>query len=597
MDFLGLRTLTVIAQAIENIKQNHGVELEPDSLPLDDERTFELLRAGDTVGVFQVESPGMRQLLRELKPTNFADMVAVLALYRPGPLGSGMVKDFVNRKHGRSRVTYYDDRLKPILKETYGTVVYQEQVMRISMEMSGFSAAKADRLRKAMGKKDKDVLGQLKDDWVEGAAANGYERKLAARMWEDIEKFAEYAFNKSHSAAYGLLTMQTAYLKAHYPTEFMAAVLTSYTGKTDKIVKYVAECNRAGMTVLPPDVNSSGRDFTAVPEGIRFGLAGIRGVGAGMVDRITHARADGGPFTSLHDFCARVDMLSINKKTLESLIKTGAFDSTGYTRKHLMALLEPCVESAVKRQRDMANGQVSMFEMFSADEDGGDHGFADEIPPPNDDEWDRKMKLAFEKEMLGIYVSDHPLREIADAVKAARTMSLGELEESADGTTEWFAGLVSSVERKPTRKGTMMAIITLEDLEGFSEAVLFPHVYEKNSDLIVLDSVVRVKAKVERSDRGIKLIVQDVQGFEGEAFTRKPRKVIVRVPAEVLGNGRITRLQEAVTHYPGSDSLVLEVVTAEGYRVYKIGSGVDARAGGLHAELIELFGPRALREE
>ena len=596
MDFLGLRTLTVIAQAIRNVEANHGVALEPDEIPLDDEKTFELLRAGDTVGVFQVESPGMRQLLRELKPTTFADMVAVLALYRPGPLGSGMVKDFVNRKHGRAKVTYYDDRLKPVLEETYGTVVYQEQVMRISMEMSGFSAAKADKLRKAMGKKDRAVLDKLKDDWVGGAGANGYDPKLAARMWEDIEKFAEYAFNKSHSAAYGLLTMQTAYLKAHYPTEYMAAVLTSYTGKTDKIVKYVAECNRAGMTVLPPDVNSSGRDFTAVAEGIRFGLAGIRGVGTGVVERIITAREEGGHFTSLHDFCARVDMQHVNKKTLESLIKAGAFDSTGYTRKHLMALMEPCMEAAIKRQRDTASGQVSMFDMFEGDE-GGDHGFVDDVPPPNEDEWDRKIKLAFEKEMLGIYVSDHPLREVAEAIKAARTMSLGELEDAADGTTEWFAGLVASVERKPTRKGTMMAIVNLEDLEGFSEAVFFPQTYEKHRDLIELDAVVRVRAKVEHSDRGKKLIVHDVQPFDGSAFSRPPRKVIVRTGEDALKNGRVERLQRALEHYAGRDSLLLEVVGGDSCRVFKIGGGIDAQSGGLHAELIELFGAAAVREE
>jgi DNA polymerase-3 subunit alpha len=596
MDFLGLRTLTVIAQAVRNIEANHGVAIESDEIPLDDEATFKLLRSGDTVGVFQVESQGMRALLRDLKPTTFADIVALLALYRPGPLGSGMVKDFVNRKHGRAKVTYYDDRLKEILEETYGTVVYQEQVMRISMEMSGFSAAEADKLRKAMGKKDRAVLDKLKDDWVGGAAANGYEAKLAARMWEDIEKFAEYAFNKSHSAAYGVLTMQTAYLKAHYPTEYMAAVLTSYTGKTEKIVKYVAECNRSGMTVLPPDVNSSGRDFTAVAEGIRFGLAGIRGVGTGVVDRIIVAREEGGPFTSLHDFCARVDMLTTNKKTLESLIKAGAFDSTGYTRKHLMALMEPCVEAAVKRRRDTANGQVSMFDMFTEGE-GEEHGFGDDVPPPDGDEWERKMLLAFEKEMLGIYVSDHPLREVADAIKASRTMSLGELEDAPDGTTEWFAGLIASVERKPTRRGAMMAIVTLEDLEGFSEAVFFPQTYEKHSDIVVLDAVLRVRAKVEHSDRGVKLIVQDVQPFNGSEFARPPRKVIVRTGASSLQNGRVARLQQALEHFPGCDSLVLEVVTHDGYKVYKLGSGVDSRSGGLHAELIEIFGAPAIREE
>ncbi len=354
MDFLGLRTLTVIADAVKNVKRNHGVDLVPDDFPLDDPDTFKLLQRADTVGVFQVESPGMRQLLKDLKPTTFGDVVAVLALYRPGPLGSGMVKDFVERKAGKRKVTYYDDRLKPILEETYGAIVYQEQVMRISMMMSGFSAAKADKLRKAMGKKQLDVLSALETDWVEGARDNGYDPKLAQSMWADILPFAEYAFNKSHSAAYGVITMQTAYLKAHYPLEYMAAVLTSYSGKTDKIVHYVAECNRAGYKVLPPDVNTSGSHFTPVTgEGIRFGLAGIRGVGAAVVDSIIAVRDDGGEFTSLHDFCARVDMKQLNKKTLEALIKAGAFDTTGYTRKHLLSMMDPCVDSALKRQKDV----------------------------------------------------------------------------------------------------------------------------------------------------------------------------------------------------------------------------------------------------
>ncbi|HET6497813.1 MAG TPA: DNA polymerase III subunit alpha [Coriobacteriia bacterium] len=596
IDVLGLRTLTVIEHAIRNIKARHGVTIVADDIPLDDEAAFELLRAGDTVGVFQVESPGMRQLLRDLKLTTFGDLVAALALYRPGPLGSGMVRDFVNRKDGRAKISYYDDRLKPILEETYGTVVYQEQVMRIAIEMCGFSGAKADKLRKAMGKKNKGVLDGLKADWEQGAAANGYAPKVASQVWEDIEKFAEYAFNKSHSAAYGLLAMQTAYLKAHYPAEYMAAFITSYTGKTEKIVKYVAECNRSGLRVLPPDVNSSRRDFTAVAEGIRFGLAGIRGVGAGAVDHIIEAREADGPFRSLHDFCARVDMRTVNRKAVEALIKAGAFDSTGYTRKHLTEIAEQCVDAAARRQRDTANGQVSMFELMSADSPGAGDGFADEVPAPNGDEWSRKVKLAFEKEMLGLYVSDHPLREVAEAVSAARTMSLGDLEEAADGTTEWFAGLVSSVERRPTRKGTIMAAITLEDLEGFSEAIVFPQVYEKTSDLLVLDAVIRVRAKVEHSDRGTKLIVHDVQPFNGDTFAERPRKVIVTAKADALANGCVERLRSLVEVFPGRDSLIFEVTGDESRKVYRIGSGVDARSSGLHAELIEMFGSSAVRE-
>ncbi len=590
MDFLGLRTLTVIANAVKNVRANHGIDLDPNDFPLDDEATFDLLRRADTMGVFQVESGGMRQLLKKMKPETFGDVVAILALYRPGPLGSGMVDDFVERKSGRRAVTYYDERLKPILEETYGAIVYQEQVMRISMMMSGFSAAKADKLRKAMGKKLMDVLSALKTDWVEGAKANEYDPQLAERMWEDILPFAEYAFNKSHSAAYGLITMQTAYLKAHYPTEYMAAVLTSYQGKTDHIVKYVAECNRAGMTVLPPDVNSSGRDFTAVPDGIRFGMAGIRGVGEAVVDSIIATRDESGPFTSLQDFCARVPMRTMNKKTVEALIKAGAFDSTGYTRKNLIEMYEPCIESASQRQKDQENGQVSMFEMFAEE----DHGFSEEIPPPNGDEWDKKIKLAFEKEMLGIYVSDHPLSDISDAISMAADYSLGDLDEIPGGTYGWFAGILASVERKPTRKGTMMAIATLEDMSGGIECVLFPQTYDKHRDLIVEDTVLRFRAKLEEDDRGRKLIVQEVQPFDGQAFNHPPGKIVVETQAATFRNGR-DQLKEVLGRYPGRDILEFQIKGENSTKTWKCGT-VNRDANGLFAELMEIFGGAAVRE-
>lgn len=595
MDFLGLRTLTVIAKAVGNVRRNHGVDLDPSSFPLDDKKTFALLQCGDTAGVFQVESGGMRQLLKRLKPTTFGDVVAILALYRPGPLKSGMVDDFVERKNGKRAITYYDDRLKGVLEDTYGAIVYQEQVMRISMEMSGFSAAKADKLRKAMGKKQLDVLEALESDWVDGAAANGYDPKLAKKMWEDILPFAEYAFNKSHSAAYGLLTMQTAYLKAHYPLEYMAAVLTSYTGKTDEIVKYVGECNRAGMKVLPPDVNSSGRDFTAIPgEGIRFGLAGIRGVGEGVVEAIEAARDSGGSFSSLHDFCERVDLRQVNRKTLEALVKSGAFDSTGYTRRQLMHFVEEggVLEAANKRQKDKDAGQFSMFDLM----DASDHGFSDEAPAPDGVEWEKRMKLAFEKEMLGIYVSDHPLRAIEEAVRDAADCSLGELDELGTGKTCWFAGMLASVARKPTKKGTMMAIVTLEDLDGAVECVFFPQTYEKYRDQVVEDAVVRVKAKVEVDDRGRKLIAAEVEPFDGDAFSKPPKKVIVRADGSALVNGRAAALKNILTRFPGKDVVELHVFDASKNKtiVCTMPERVNANANGLHAELMEIFGLDAI---
>jgi DNA polymerase-3 subunit alpha len=505
------------------------------------------------------------------------------------------IPEFIARKHGRSKVSYYDDRLKGILGETYGLIVYQEQAMQIAMEMAGFPGAKAEKLRKGMGKKIAAVVDALKPEFIEGAIERGYAKPVVERVWNDIEAFATYAFNKSHAAAYAILSYQTAYLKAHYPHEFMAAVLTSYTGKTDAIVKYVSAFRGGGVTILPPDVNSSGRDFTAVPgEGIRFGLAGIRGVGEGVVQTITTARDKGGSFTSLQDFCTRVDLRQLNKKTLEALIKAGGFDSTGYTRKHTLSMMDSAVDSAVKRARDVDSGQVSMFDMFAAE----DSGFAEDVPVPNGDEWDKKMRLAFEKEMLGIYVSDHPLREIAEEVRRAADHSIGEIDELADGTTGWFAGILASVAPKPTKKGAMMAVVTLEDLDGSIEAVLFPQTYDAYRDLIAVDEVVRVRAKLEDSDRGKKLIVAEVQPFDGEAFAAPPGRIVITTDGGALVNGRSQRLAEVLEHLPGRDFVELHVWDDAGQRtiVCKMPQTVEKNSSGLHAELIELFGGDAVSD-
>lgn len=590
MDFLGLRTLTVIADAVRNVERNHGVKLVPDDFPYDDEATFALYQRADTDGVFQVDSAGMKNTLRQLKPTVFADIIAVVALFRPGPMDS--IPEFIARKHGKSPISYYDERLKPILAETYGLIVYQEQAMRIAMEMAGFPGAKAEKLRKGMGKKIAEIVDALKPEFIDGAVSRGYERALAMRVWNDIEKFAEYAFNKSHAAAYAIVSYQTAYLKAHYPQEFMAAVLTSYAGRTDALVKYISAFRSGGAEVLPPDVNSSGKDFTAVPgEGIRFGLMGIRGVGEGVVEAIVSARGHGGRFHSLQDFCERVDMRQVNKKTIEALIKSGAFDSTGYTRKHLMSMMDTCVDAAAKRAKDVASGQVTMFDLFAAED-----SFADSVPPPNEDEWPKRMKLAFEKEMLGVYVSDHPLRGISEEIKRASDYSLGSVDDIKDGEIGWFAGMLSSVDKKPTRRGTMMASVVLEDLEGSIEAVLFPQVFEANRDIVVVDAVVRLKARLEDSDRGKKLIVLEVHPFDGAAFAAAPKRIVVRTEPSALENGRSKRLADLLEHYPGRDSVVLIVSDdATGKTIEcRMPQQVDSAANGLHAGLIEIFGASAV---
>jgi len=587
MDFLGLRTLTVLAKAVSAIEEHHGVTIDLDDIPMDDRDTWAMLQRADSDGVFQVESAGMKRVLRELKPTCFADLVAVVALFRPGPMDS--IPDFIARKHGKTAIAYYDDRIKHILEETYGLIVYQEQAMRIAMEMGGFTAAKADKLRKGMGKKKMEIVDALEPEFMAGASERGYDLRVAERVWSDMRKFGEYAFNKSHAAAYGLVSYQTAYLKAHYPLEYMAAVLTSYTGKSETIVKYIAACNQAGMKVLPPDVNSSGKDFTAVEGAIRFGLAGIRNVGEGVVDTIVAQRKEDGSFSSLHDFCNRVDMKQANKKTLEALIKAGAFDSTGYTRKQLLSLMDCAVDSAVKKQKDADSGQTSMFDMFAAEE----HGLADEVPPPNDDEWEKGIKLKFEKEMLGIYVSDHPLREIAGTIEAARTISLGATDEFRDGQNGWFAGIVSAFDRIATKAGKLMATFTLEDLEGSMEGVLFPQVYEKYREVLALDAVVRMRAKIERSDRGLKLIVHEVEPLsENGQFERPPGTLMVRADLDLLSNGGGTRFKEILARYPGRDCVQVEMRTPAGAKQLKMGDEyrVNAAASGLHAELKELLG-------
>lgn len=593
MDFLGLRTLTVLAKAVDAIEENHGVRIDLDAIPLDDPETWRLLQRADTDGVFQVESPGMKRVLRELEPTRFADLVAVVALYRPGPMDS--IPDFIARKHGRAPITYYDDRIKHILEETYGAIVYQEQAMRITMEMAGFSAAKADRLRKGMGKKKMEIVDALEPEFIAGAIERGYTKEVAERVWADMRKFGEYAFNKSHAAAYGLVSYQTAYLKAHYPLEYMAAVLTSYSGKSDTIVRYISACNQAGIKVLPPDVNSSGRDFTSVGDGIRFGLAGIRNVGEGVVEAIVAERKANGPFASLQDFCNRMDMRQVNKKTLESLIKAGAFDSTGYTRKHLMELQDHCVEAAAKRQRDAESGQISMFDLFGADE----HGMEDDVVPPNSDEWDKGVKLAFEKEMLGIYVSDHPLSEIRDVIEKARTISLGATEELRDGQSGWFAGVISAFDRVATKAGKLMATFTLEDLDGSVDGVVFPQVYERHRDVLSVDAVVRMRARIERSERGLKLIAHEVQRLSETGEFERPQGVLmVSAPIEMLGDGNGTRMKQILLRYPGRDSVIVQLRTQDGVKQLRMGDEhrVDASASGLHAELKQLLGPDSVRE-
>lgn len=589
MDFLGLRTLGVLSRACRNIEARFGTKVIPEEIPIDDERAFVLMQSGNMDGLFQVEGALYVGLFARLPPKRFSDIVASIALNRPGPLESGMVDDYVKVASGKTQIHYYDERLRPILEETYGTMVYQEQIMQISMAMSGFSAGKADKLRKAMGKKKLDVMRGLQEDWNNGAVENGYSLEIAKQIWEDAEKFAKYAFNKSHSAAYAILVMRTAYLKAHYPNDFMAAVLSSYMGNTDRLIRYISSCNHNGTPVLPPDINSSNAEFTPVEEGIRFGLVGVRGVGRNVADEIIAEREANGPYTSLHDFVNRLDAKCYNRKTLEALIKGGAFDSTGYTRKQLMYFVDetPLLESASKRQKDRERGQVSMFDLFGDDPDSG---FEEEVPAPDGVEWPKRQLLTFEKEIMKIYVSDHPLRPYENYIARMTKFQLGDLaERTKEIKSAVFIGMISSVVTKLTKRGTKMATFSLEDTTGHVECICFK--YDENAEAIQEDAIVKVKGKFEHSDRGNQIMAFEVEALELSEDDARPSHLELRVPMADFDQSKSLRLNRILKSYPGRDGVVLFVQQNDGHKFRaELPITVDSNSPIMKSELQELFG-------
>ena len=593
MDFLGLRTLDVLSIACRNIEERTGTKIVPEEIPTDDELAFKLMQSGNMDGLFQVEGALYVSLFKRLPPKQFSDVVASIALNRPGPLESGMVEDYIKAAKNPAAVHYYDDRLRPILEETHGTMVYQEQIMQISMAMSGFSAGKSDKLRKAMGKKKLDIMRQLQADWDEGAVANGYPLEIAQQIWADAEKFAKYAFNKSHSAAYAILVMRTAYLKAHYPNDFMAAVLTSYMGNTDRLIRYIASCNKNGTPVLPPDINASRAEFTPVEGGIRFGLVGVRGVGKNVADEIIAEREANGPFTSLHDFVNRLDAKCYNRKTLEALIKGGAFDSTGYTRKQLMFFVEetPLLEGAAKRQKDRDAGQVSMFDLFADDVDSG---FQEDVPEPDGVEWDKRTKLAYEKEIMKIYVSEHPLAPFEGTLRRLSRYDMGMLsEQTKEIKNGVFVGMISNVATKLTKRGTKMATFTLEDTTGSIECICFK--YDDFAEVIQEDVIAKIKGKFESGDRGNQIMAFELEALELNEEDARPSHLELRVPSRSFDQNRSAHLSRILSSYPGRDGVVLFVQQADGRRFRaELPVSVDAQSTVLKAEIRDLFGPEAM---
>lgn len=563
MDLLGLRTLTVMRDALEYIRQRRGIELELDRLPFDDRATYELLSRGEGIGVFQLESAGMRQLLKELKPEVIDDIIALVALYRPGPLGSGMVEDFIKNKHGRQEIRYLHPKLEPILSSTYGVILYQEQVMRIASDLAGFSLGEADLLRRAMGKKKPEVIAGLRQQFVEGAVAHGVSAEIAGQIFDLMEYFAGYGFNASHSAAYGLLAYQTAYLKANYPEEFMAALLSSVMGNSDKVAVYIEECRRLGIKVLPPDVNHSELGFAVTDAGIRMGLAAIKNVGDGPIQAILAARAAGGPFLSFQDFCERVNLTQVNKRVLESLIRAGALDSLGGHRAQYMAALDLMVDHGQRVQRERAGGQLSLFDVLGQEETAA-------IPLPVVPSWTQEDVLQNEKEYLGLYISGHPLDRYRSLLNSPAFTPLAQLGEVAEGKQVHCGGILTEIKLTLTRRGEEMAFGRLEDLAGSVELVIFTSTLRKYRSLLHPDRTLAVKGRVNHTDDGPKLVVDDILALEDFSLPPStapaPRfqpllQVFLRLPGPAAAAGPWReQVLALLARYPGPHPVVLVYV-------------------------------------
>jgi DNA polymerase-3 subunit alpha len=565
-DFLGLRTLTVIDNAVKIINRQRKEEGEASPLhiseiPLDDPAVYELLARGDAMGIFQLESSGMRDLLVKMKPQTFEDIIALVALYRPGPLGSGMVDDFVLRKHGKKEIEYALPELEPILKDTYGVIVYQEQVMEIARVLAGYSLGDADLLRRAMGKKiqaemDRHKAIFLRGDekmGVPGAAKKGYDIKKAEKVFEEMAYFAGYGFNKSHSAAYALIAYQTAYLKAHYKVAFIAALISSDMDNTDKVVQYISECRVQGIDILPPDVNESYTEFTVEENKIRFGLAAVKNVGQGAIEEVLKARETGGRFHSLFDFCERVDLKKVNKRVLEGLIKCGAFDSTGAKRAQLMGVYERAMESAQRVQKDRELGQGSLFDSGpGAGEGASDHSL------PEIEEWHENQLLRFEKESLGFYISGHPLARCTGEMKSLANADTLRLQSLPDNKEITLCGVINACKKKVTKKGDKMAVLSLEDLQGSVEVLVFPKVYEKAQEVLESDLPLWVKGRIKKDEKGVAIISDEIALLK-EVRVREAYRVDVRLKSPGLSDDHLVKIRDVLMEYKGNCGVYIHI--------------------------------------
>jgi DNA polymerase-3 subunit alpha len=590
MDFLGLRNLDVISDALEIIKATRGIDLDIDRIPLDDEETLALLCRGDSIGVFQLEGAPMRALMRSLAPSSFEDVAALIALYRPGPMAANMHNDYADRKNGRKPIDYFHPDAEEILADTYGLMIYQESVMRVAQRFAGYSLAQADSLRKAMGKKSREVMAKEKQAFVDGVEATGYERKLGQALFDTIEQFADYAFNKSHSFGYGYITFQTAYLKAHFPAEYLSALLTSVKTNLDKAAIYLAECRTMGIEVTVPDINRSVSDFAPVVDpdtgrsSIVFGLSAVRNVGSGLVSLLLQEREANGPFADFYDFCERVDYQVLNKKTLESLIKAGAFDSVGHPRLGLLQAFESIVDATITRRREHDMGTFSLF-----DEPSGEPAF-DDRRPIVDKEFGKRERLSFEKEMLGLYVSDHPLMGAEASLRRRCDGSLTDLAELEDGTIRTFGGVITGLQRKWTRKGDLMAVFQLEDLQSAVEVMVFPKTMTDHGHKLADDVIVVVKARIDNREDQPKLIAMELEPFEplsGEAFPLR-----IKVAPAALSEVMIEDLKRLLAEHQGDSPVLLHLGER---KVLRLPEAWSVEVGpALLAELRVMLGPAAI---
>ncbi len=554
-DFLGLKTLTVIDNAVRLIRAGKNPEFDLELVRDDDAPTYELLSKGETTGVFQLESSGMKEYLIKLKPSCFEDLIAMVALYRPGPLGSGMVDSFIKRKHGVEEFKYDFPQLEPILKDTYGVIVYQEQVMLIAQVLGGYSLGGADLLRRAMGKKKAEEMAKQKEIFLAGAKEGKLDLKKAEGVFDLMEKFAAYGFNKSHSAAYALVAYHTAYLKAHYPVEFMAALLTEDMENTDKVIKNISEVRSMGVEVLPPDINASDRSFTVHDKQIRFGLGAVKGVGAAALESIIEVRENEELYKSLQDFCERVDLRKVNKKVVDALIKCGALDSLGSKRAQYMAVLEEAMEVGQKVQREKAQGQESLFgteEIIS--HKGNGYGKL-----PDLDEWPENILLGYEKECLGFYITGHPLARHSDAIKRFATCDTAGLSERADKEEVRVCGIVAGLKELTTKKGDRMAFVTLEDLSGFVEMVVFPETYQAGMELLKGEEPILVYGSLDVGEESCKLMANEILALS-EVKERMTKRVHFRLTTPGLDEGQLKSLRDIIGRHQGSCDAVLHLI-------------------------------------